>query len=202
MGLYSSKYDFYNSLFMSSESEQEAFEKFKGTELYVSQPLPEEVEIEDLMDAHIDIPETYYKKIEYHSINDLIPYYPYIISFSCGSRVVLSRRSYVDMEEEDSLQFYLKWIIKEYNRCKRKKVSFNICKVVDEICNNDYNKEPITELAQRVKKHGKKATYEGVHLEMEEYYRKELVKIMLEHGMNPADYGYGRFVENKGVKND
>ena len=91
MGRTCGKYCFEDSLLMSSESEQEAFEKFKGTELYVSQPLPKGVEIEDLIDAHIDIPATYYKKIEYHSINDLIPYYPYIISASCGSRVILSR---------------------------------------------------------------------------------------------------------------
>lgn len=197
MGRTCGKCCFEDSLFISSESEQEAFEKFKGTELYVSQQLPEEVKIKDLIDAHIDIPATYYKKIEYHSINDLIPYYPYIISFSCGSRVVLSRKSYVDQKEEDSLRFYLELLIKEYNKCRRKKIPFDVCKVADEVCLSTYDKEAVAELTHRVKQCGNKATYEGIHLEIEEHYRKELVKIMLEHNMNPADYGYGRFVKIK-----
>ena len=32
---------------------------------------------------------------------------------------------------------------------------------------------------------------------MRDYYRKELVEEMLENGLDPAEWGYGRFVGEK-----
>jgi hypothetical protein len=114
----------------------------------------------------------------------------------------LSSRSFVDTEEEDRLNCYLREILRIYNRCKRKKVEFNVEEVVKEVCWHDYNKEQITELARRVKEKGKKTTIDGIHLTMSEHYRQELVDEMIRNNLNPADYGYERFTANKEVKKE
>ena len=37
---------------------------------------------------------------------------------------------------------------------------------------------------------------------MQEYYRQELVDEMIKHGLNPADYGYGRFIKETNINED
>lgn len=201
----SGKYDFCDSLFGSVETEEEAFNKFNGTKLYIIQPLPEDFSWEEALENKVNIPETYYKKVEYFSIKDLIPLYPYLIGFagydntdSRNSVVCLSRESFVDSEERKNLEFRLKRLLTIYNRCKRKKTEFNVDDAVKEIVWNGYDEEPYRELANRVKMHGKKATVEGLHLKMHEYYRQLLVEEMIKHDLNPCDYGdYERFVNKE-----
>ena len=137
----------------------------------------------------------------------MIPFYPHIIGFAAcdntdshNSVVCLSRESFVDSEERESLEFRLKHLLRIYNRCKRKKTEFDVEEALKEIVWNGWNEEPYRELANRVAKSGKKATVDGIHLKMHEYYRKLLVDEMISHGLNPCDYGdYGRFV-NKEVQ--
>lgn len=139
------------------------------------------------------------------SMSDLIPYYPHIIGLGCynnierKSEIHLSSESFVDFEERNILEFYLKGLLRIYNRCKRKKIEFNVEDAIKELCWSDWNKPQITELANRVKEKGKKATIDGIHLTMHEYYRQELVDEMLKNGLNPADYGYERFVKGNNV---
>ena len=137
----------------------------------------------------------------------MIPYYPHIVS-SAGfnnaerkSTVYLSSESWVDIEEREALEWRLKHLLTIYNRCKRKKIEFNVDEALKEILWGNWNEEPYRELANRVKENGKKATIDDIHLKMHEYYRKELAEEMLRNGLNPADYGYGRFV-NGGEQND
>lgn len=205
MGRYSGKYDFYDSLFGSVETEEEAFNKFNGTKLYIIQSLPDDFSWEETLENKVNIPETYYKKIEYSSIKDLIPFYPHIIGFAAcdntdshNSVVCLSRESFVDSEERENLEFRLKHLLRIYNRCKRKKIEFDVEEALKEVVWGDWNKEAYRELANRVANKGKKATVDGIHLKMHEYYRRELVNEMLKHGLNPCDYGdYGRFVNKE-----
>lgn len=202
MSKFSGKADFCDSLWSRAETDEEAFEKFNGTNLYISQPLPKGFNLKEAIDNKVNIPQTYYKKIEYSSIKDLIPYYPHITSFGGYSSdyrlVCLSQEPYFDYEERDRLEVNLKWLIRIYNRCKRKKIEFNVEDAVKEVCYNGWNEEPITELAKRVKEKGKKATVDGIHLRMHEYYRKEFVREMLKYGLNPCDYGdYERFLNTE-----
>lgn len=176
---------------MSAETEQEAFNKFNGTKLYIIQPLPSYFNFDNTE----NIPETYYKEVEYSSIKDLIPLYPHIIVFSTGSIVCLSLESFVDREERETLEYMLKNILRIYNRCKRKKIEFNVDEALREIVWNGWNEEAYRELANRVKENGKKATIDGIHLRMHEIYRRELASEMIKNGLNPNDYGYGRFVD-------
>ena len=189
---------------MSAETDEEAFAKFNGTRLYVWQPLPDGVDlIKELKDG-VNVPETYYKKVEYSSIKDLVPYYPHLVSMAHydnknprNSLVIISPKSYVDENEKDFLEWYLKDLLKIYRRCKRKKIEFNVDDAVKEVCWHDYNKEEIVELANRVKEKGKKATIDGIHLPFnEKYYRQELVNEMLKYGLDPCEYGdYERFIK-------
>lgn len=202
MSRYSGKCDFCIHLWIGAETEEEAFNKFNGTKLYICQPLPDDFDWKEALKNKVNIPETYYKKVEYSSIKDLIPYYPHLVSFagvdntnSKNSIVCLSSESYVDREERESLEWRLKDLLRIYNRCKRKKIEFDVKEALDDIFWSDWNKEPYRELANRVKEKGKKASIEGIHLKMHEHYRQELVNEMLKHGLNPADYGnYDRFI--------
>lgn len=194
------KADFCDSLWSKAETDEEAFEKFNGTNLYISQPLPDTFNLKEAVDNKVNIPETYYKKIEYSSIKDLIPYYPHTTSFGSYSAdyrlTCLTQEPYFDRQERDLLETNLKWLLRIYNRCKRKKIEFNVEDAVEEICWHDWNEEPITELANRVKAKGKKATVDGIHLRMQEYYRKKFVEEMLKYGLDPCQYGdYARFLK-------
>lgn len=198
---YSGKYDFKDHLWMSAKTEEETFNKFNGTKLYICQPLPDDFSWEEALKNGINIPETYYKKVEYSSINDLIPYYPHIIALCAidntdlkSSVVCLYNESYVDVTEREILEFNLKRLLRIYNHCKRKKIEFDVEEALKEIVWNDgYNEESYRELANRVKENGKKANIDGIHLKMQEHYRQELADQMVKHGLNLADYGYERF---------
>ena len=201
----SGKCDFKDSLWMSAETEEEVFNKFNGTKLYIVQPLPDDFSWIEANQENINIPETYFKKIEYSSLKDLIPFYPYTVAMALHNKnpyesmVCLSSESFVDREEQENLEWRLKHLLKIYNRCKRKKIEFNVEETLKEIVWNGWNEEPYRELANRVKEKGKKATADGIHLTMHERYRKELVDEMIKNGLNPADYGYERFI-NKNNK--
>lgn len=133
---------------------------------------------------------------------DLIPYYAYIIGSSYHDNkkkkavIHLSSESFVDREERECLEYYAERLIKIYNRCKRNKIEFDADEAASEVC-WICNKEAITELAKRVKENkGKNIDFADIHLEMHDYYRQKLADEMIKNGLNPADFGYGRFVKD------
>lgn len=114
MSKFSGKCDFYDHLSMYGNDEEEVFKKFQGTKLYKMKPSAECVPVKAISDFSRNwIP------IQYRSLQDLIPYYPYIISMSfCdkadsgNSTVILSSKSWVDIEE----MRYGHWNIHDYYR--------------------------------------------------------------------------------------
>ena len=172
MSKYSGKCDFYDHIEMCKNEEE-----VLNTKIYI---------------GNSETP------LNIHSMVDLIPYYPHIIYLGVyngeNNIVRLTEKPYTDIEEEEHLQFYLDTILRYYRKCKRKKEEFNVETAIENLrwisC-----KDVIRTLAERVKKDGKKATYEGLHLPFEDYYRKELVNEMLKNGLDPKEYGYGRFCE-------
>lgn len=143
------------------------------------------------------------KPLHIEKMEDLIPFYPYVVS-SAGfnnvertATIFLTSKSYVDIQEEEFFKHRLERLLKIYNRCKRKKVEFDVDAAVKELCWNSWSEEPCRELANRVKEHGKKASIDGIHLNGFDYYRRLLVEEMLKNGLNPADYGYERFVNKE-----
>lgn len=142
------------------------------------------------------------EELHINSMSDLIPYYPYIITsaaFNNATRyaaISLSSESWVDIEERQSLEFYKKELIKIYNRHKRKKMEFIPEVIVNDMNLLSNNSEVIVELARRVKEDGVKASIDGLHLTMQELYRLALVDEIINNGLDPADYGYERFIKN------
>ena len=158
-----------------------------------------EMQGEKILNAKIYLPYAN-RPLLINDMKDLIQYYPYLIASACfdnvegRSIIQLTSESWVDTAERRSLTFELQLLIKIYNRCKRKKIEFDVDSAVNEICFGNFKREQITELAQRVKLNGSKATIDGIHLPVHERYRRELVDEMLRNGLNPANYGYERFV--------
>ena len=136
------------------------------------------------------------KLLDVKEPKDLIPYYPHTIAMAVCKNgigdIYLSKRSYVDVAEEDSLTLYLETMIREYERCKRKNIEFMYDNV--EMVLGCHYEEQKKELFERVKEYGDKATIKGIHLPYKERLKKDLADEMLKHGLNPADYGYERFV--------
>ena len=142
-------------------------------------------------------------------MQDLIPFYPYLISCAFynnkdrKSVIYLASESFVDVSERENLEFRLKELLKIYNRCKRNRIEFDVDKIVGEITWNNWNERPYIELANRVKLYGKKASIDGIHLKMHEQYRQELVNEMVKNGLNPCRYGdYERFVSKERAYED
>lgn len=176
MSRYSGRYDFCDSL----ETHGYTLEQLQNNvNIYVG---------EDRTPLHIE------------KMSDLIIYYPHLIGCAFynnderKSEIHISSESYVDIEEREILGFYLKRILRIYNRCKRKKTEFDVEETIKVISWNDHNRDAIEELVNRVNTYGKKATIDNIHINSHEYYRKELVTTMIENGLNPKDFmGYARF---------
>lgn len=114
MSRFSGKCDFYDHLFMFADNEEDAFEKFRGTKLYIMKPSKYCVPVKQVEDFNKN-----WTPIHYGRLADLIIYYPHIVVLSwCDnqdsgkSTVVLSNESWVDIEESR----YGHWNIHEYYR--------------------------------------------------------------------------------------
>ena len=110
---------------------------------------------------------------------DLIPYYPYVpyVSvYSDGKYRMWVSDSFIDQEERNLLSLQLEELLREYRKCKRKKIPF------EPTC-NWYNKD----LINRVKQDGEKATIENLHTKMANYWRKTLAEEMEKNGYEDID---------------
>lgn len=67
--------------------------------------------------------------IKIETYQDFIPYMHFIISSACfskeGATIHLSKESWIDTEERDSLQFNFERVLKYYKKCKRDKKTFD-----------------------------------------------------------------------------
>ena len=119
--------------------------------------------------------------IKLNEPRDLIPYYPYVpycSIYSDGIYKAYLSGSWIDYEETDTLTWQLNDILREYKRCKRKKIPF------DTSCLNKWYDKRIIE---RVKEKGEKATIEGIHRSMHNHWRKTLAEEMERNGYTDAE---------------
>lgn len=132
------------------------------------------------------------------SRKDLVPYYPYLIVVSVCTdgkhTVTLSKESYVDTEEKEILEYYRKYLLRIYRRCKRKKEPFNIEQAVQQVSLIGSRNIHIIELAKRISENGNKATIDGIHIESKDWYRHKLIDEMKKYNINPKEYGYERLI--------
>lgn len=117
--------------------------------------------------------------------HDLAPYYPHIMIMGSGENGVwncrITSRSFVDYEEEERLNWKLRDFNKYRKKCKRNKIPYIESEAIKECCYlqpTDVDKE----IAHRVGLYGDKATIDGIHDDMHEYYRNKLLEEMIRLG--------------------
>ena len=135
---------------------------------------------------------------------DVIPYYPYLVgamgsSKEDGGNIYLSTRSFVDTEEEKTINWYLQDILKYWRRCKRKKIPFEKEEAHNHIILG-FDQELENELIDRVALYGDKTSIDGIHLKLHDSYRKELYDDMIAAGFEEDKtyrwcYGWRRWLE-------
>lgn len=144
---------------------------------------------------------------------DLIPYYPYLEVMGTGDKdgnvcIWLSQRSFVDIEEEESLTWKLNTVLRYWRKCKRKHEPFDKEEALKLISYFEDDAGYRKEIVDRVAEHGKKATIDGLHTPMHDQYREELYKTMVEAGYTDDEayrwcFGWDRWIERaKDEKHD
>lgn len=117
---------------------------------------------------------------------DLVPYYPYLQSYSSGYdgelHIHLSEQSFVDQEEQERLSWYLNDMLKYYKKCKRLKEEFTLSGFFASKGSSYWDKDIIVEIFNRVAKDGVKADITGLHDKAHDYYRNNLYEEMLRVG--------------------
>lgn len=113
---------------------------------------------------------------------DLLPYYPYIVHLMSRNDkeiyINLSEKSYVDTSEEETLERMLQDVIRLYKKAKRTKVKFTKDYVLSNLSNYIFNWDEYSKiysiLTERVSKDGDKASFEGLHTSIGNFYRNLL----------------------------
>lgn len=139
---------------------------------------------------------------------DLAKYYPYLTSGYAyeknkGAVVRISSQCFIDSEEKDFIMITYKYILRYYNKCKRNKIPYS----VDDVCKKQHligwlGKDPAeweVELAHRIGESGDKASIEGLHRPMQEYYRDQWFNYLLDIGYEKDEaymwvYGWRRYL--------
>ena len=153
MSVYSSKCDLCDHFWMRANTEEDIEKEIARTDFYIWS--------ENGRKHRLDI----------HSIKDLAPYYPYLIAVACGSKegrnmIILSSESFVDQEERDFMSWDLRDAIKEYKRCKRKKIPFDPDAYYEKFVSTWRSEHNYTkEIIDRVAKYGEKANLDGLYSE-------------------------------------
>lgn len=133
---------------------------------------------------------------------DLMPYFPYLQSYGSGDKdgliIHLTDKSFVDIEEEERLNWCLGRAIRYFKKCKRKKIPFT----KEECLKNCFWKpsEYEIEIVDRVYRLGEKATIRGLHTKFHDYYREQLYQDMIKAGWEETKayswcYGWERLFE-------
>lgn len=133
---------------------------------------------------------------------DLSPYYPHLVSVagcSDGVSVVhFTEDSFIDREEAEHLTWKLDSLKKYCRKCKRSHVPYDEEEAIKKaIFFHETGTDVNREMARRVGESGDKATIEGLHDSLHEYYRNNLFEEMVRLGWpeEPADYWIWRDFE-------
>ncbi len=123
------------------------------------------------------------------SKKELVAYYPYLVTMMFsnkedGGHIHLSQRSFIDIEEEERLDYKIKDLKKYYNKCKRKKEKFDKNKALERILFLGEPEPYEIELVNRVAELGDKATFENLHDSFHDRMRDEWYQLMLDNGWN------------------
>lgn len=118
--------------------------------------------------------------------HDLAPYYPYLVGIGSWrdghAEIRLSTESFIDAEEREHLTWKLEDVKRYWRSCKRKKIPYDVEKAQKLISFFGVPNGIEVEIAERVAEDGDKATIDGLHDYMHEYYRNKLLEEMIRLG--------------------
>ena len=129
-------------------------------------------------------------KIE--SYKDALPYFPHIVYMQAGDKeganIWLTEKSFVDSEEEASLERTLDTLKRYYRKCKRNKKEFDMNEALGLTSWFDEYRRAYQPIADEILKHGEKACVpDTVHLPYYEGDRKRLYEDMVKAGYAEAE---------------
>lgn len=136
--------------------------------------------------------------LKFESVEDLIPYYPYLTPIIAGTEIHLSQNSFVDEEENEILNGCLNDLKGYWRKCQRKKYPFNAEEAAQKVSFFYRPDGYETKLAERVSELGEKATVDGIHTPYHDYEREELYREMVNAGWDDDRsyrwcFGYDRW---------
>lgn len=143
--------------------------------------------------------------LKFEKPEDLIAYYPYIVSMSYGNNdgtgtIYLSQRSFIDTEEEEMLGWKMDHVKVVYRRCKRNHIPFDRKAAEKAISIFDELRPFEKEIINRVERDGEKASTEGIHDIMHDNMRDKWYKLMVDNGWEESIayrwvYGWRRYLD-------
>lgn len=150
-------------------------------------------------------------RLDIKSWKDLAPYSTHLIASmgadKDGARVFLSSTSFIDEEESRHLNYELDIFKKYWRKCKRNKKEYTVDDATKTYNSLFEPSETDIFLALKVKQEGDKATIEGIHDSLHDYYRKEFCEYLISLGYEEGwarrwVYGWERaYEEEKQKKN-
>ena len=152
----------------------------------------------DICDIYGDYSDEQLRKSEFYigrnpvplritSQHDLVPYYPHLIRMStCRdgvATVIMTDESFIDSEEKQHLNLKMERFKKYRRKCKRNKIPYEVEEAVKAVLFFPESASDLDyEIARRVGEMGDRATIEGLHDKLREYFRRELYREMLDLG--------------------
>lgn len=129
-------------------------------------------------------------KLNIKSVKDLLPYAAYLSSVmyhnkETGYYIRLSKESFVDMEERESLMRRLRMAKAYYRKCKRAGKDFIVLEAVKYVSMFPDNAD--FEICNRVFMHPYTNNIKGIHTNIHNFFRKELYNAMLEYGYSEKE---------------
>lgn len=170
MSVFSGKCDLYDSMVMIPNNTID--EEIANTKIYINNsPVPLDIKSE----------------------KDASAFYPFVPYLQAGGKDFsiyrIGTKSFIDIEEEERLNWKLQRVIRYYKKCKRKKVEFDEKEALKEIGFLSRPSGEELEIVKRVKEYGLKATTEDLHDNMHDYYRKKWYDEMVRLGWKEDQAG-------------
>lgn len=192
MSMFSGKCDLADHMWICNDTEEDVQREIDKTDFYLHRPSG--------LCGH---------KLDIHTIKDLVPYYPYLISMAYGSKedrnkVWISSESFVDSEEKERIGWYIDDVLKYYRKCKRKKIPF----IKEECIKNSFwgerHSDFFSDIIDKIIENNFKYTpedafYDGFHLSLHDHYRKSLYEEMVKYGYS-KEYAMQWCFNNRGLR--
>lgn len=125
-------------------------------------------------------------RVKSDTIKDIAKYYPYLCMMSYGNKdgesiYILQSDSFIDLEEKEHRNYYIRDALKYWRKCKRNKTAYDPKECFKAINFSKYDNPPIEEICKRIETYGDKAEFDDIHFSMWEHNRRrwfeELVRL-------------------------